>query len=210
MERITSISDAKEIMADNFIGPDELSLITDKIDFFVPKIIPFIPFSANELNIKRLDYILVFGLSKMKNRRPITIKTLRSHFGIDDKILEPCFYNQDWYMNEDFVNIGLKNEWFLIRKKIIENTRGINPDGLKRSYGLPSAIQCAFVFFSYYFINCGELLWANDFVWCSDVDSNGDMIYVGRYVDVNGFSKNGFSVHRHLRIRSNYGIIDSL
>ena len=45
------------------------------------------------------------------------------------------------------------------------------------------------------------------FIWCNDVDANGDRIYVGRYFDPLGISKNGFSVHRQLRIKNNYGCI---
>lgn len=54
----------------------------------------------------------------------------------------------------------------------------------------------------------GEKLWYHDFVWCSDVDHNGDRIYVGKYNDIDGVNKDGFSIHRHLALRLCYGCID--
>ena len=53
-----------------------------------------------------------------------------------------------------------------------------------------------------------EYLWWHDFVWCSDVDHNGDRIYVGKYHDIDGVNKNGFSIHRHLALRPCYGSVD--
>ncbi len=209
MERITTLERAKEIMGNNFIGPHELSLITDKFDVNIPDEIPIIPYITKELIKLKDDNILVLGLSNMKNGEPINIKTLRSLFGIDDKISDPCFYNQDWYMSEEFTNIVLKNRWFLIQKNVLQDSRGKNPEDYNNNV-FPSAILCAFVFFVNYYVNNKELLWKNDFIWCSDKDANNDMIYVGRYQDITGFSKNGFSIHRHLKIRNNYGIINCL
>ena len=36
--------------------------------------------------------------------------------------------------------------------------------------------------------------------------TNSDQIYVGRYIDPIKINKNGFSIHRHLKIKNNYGI----
>ena len=47
----------------------------------------------------------------------------------------------------------------------------------------------------------------NDYVWCSDVDDKGDQIYVGRYTDASGLNADGFEIHRHLRIKQNYGVV---
>jgi len=58
----------------------------------------------------------------------------------------------------------------------------------------------------YYFHTQGGLLWKSDFIWCSDKDKNGDQIYVGRYRDPLGVNKNGFNIHRHLKIRNYYGL----
>ena len=71
----------------------------------------------------------------------------------------------------------------------------------------PTANLCIYLFFLNYAVN-KTILWQNDYVWCSDLDSNGDNIYVGRYYDINKVSKDGFSIHRHLKLKSNYGSID--
>ena len=118
MERITTIEKAKEIMGINFIGPQELSLVSDKMSFDIPDEIPCIRYSSEELMKHKDDYILVLGLSKMSNGEAINIKLLRSLFGVNPVISEPCFYNQDWYMNETFVDKVLEDNWYLIQKNI--------------------------------------------------------------------------------------------
>lgn len=208
MERKTNIAEAKQILGPNFIGPDELALIADKMGIKVPTEIPTIPYGLEELKKKQKDYFLILGISQMKNGEYLTLRALRDHFGINPDISEPCFYNQDWYLKESFMENYLETTWFLIQKNIIEKSRGKNPNSIKNQYVLPSAVLCAFTFFSNYLINKKDILWKNDFVWCSDIDLNKDRIYVGRYIDITGFSKNGFSIHRHLKIKNNYGCID--
>ena len=77
---------------------------------------------------------------------------------------------------------------------------------LKEHISFPSAILCVYTFFAYYYAQKG-LLWYHDFIWCSDTDHNGDRIYVGKYHDVDGVNKNGFSIHRHLALRNCYASI---
>lgn len=173
----------------------------------VPSVIHSILFKTNELKSKQNDYLLILGASYMQNGESITLKSLRNHFGINPEISEPCFYNQDWYLNETFFKRPLENKWFLIRKSVFNDSRGINPDDMKTISALPSAILCAYsLFVNFYYSK--DYLWKYDFVWCNDLDNNGDRIYVARYIDHSGISKNGFSIHRHLRIRENYGYLD--
>lgn len=207
MERTTSIRIAQQIMGTNFIGPEELSSVKETIPLSIPSTIPEIHYSVEELIEKSNDYILILGLSKMNNGDPVTIKLLRSIFGTNPSIMEPCFYNQDWYMNESFVNIPLDNKWYLIQKNIYDDSRSKLPEHYDRQISLPLAIQCVFAFFTNFFIYNGEKLWEFSYVWCSDFDTNGDRVYVGRYTDELGLNNNGFSIHRHLRIKNNYGII---
>jgi hypothetical protein len=131
----------------------------------------------------------------------------RDFFGFDPEIKEPCFYNQDWYVNENFyLKSSLKFEWLFVEKKISENSRGVEPSTLNQSeFRLHSALTFTYIFFIYYLTN-NNILWENDYVWCSDYDTNQDQIYVGRYIDPNKINKNGFSIHRHLKIKNNYGI----
>ena len=197
-------------MRNNFIGPDELAFIADKMGILVPQTYPIIQFSPKELDEKSEDYILILGLTKMKDGLPLTITTLRNYFGVDPKISEPCFYNQDWYVKEDFVNITLVQKWYLLRKKVFEKSRAIQPEKLlKTDINFPSAILCAYTFFAYYFVNM-EYLWSYDYIWCNDMDHSGDRIYVGRYIDIEGINKNGFSIHRHLSLRKCYGAINNI
>lgn len=206
MSKCISIEQAKIIMGDNFIGYEDLSGI-DIIKFKSLQEIPSIPFSVEELKRKRKDYLLVLGLDKMIDGRLITIRNLLDIFGRDPDIMEPCFYNQDWYDKEDFIDVPMKKGWFLIRKNIYEDSRALQPNELIKTYIFPSAIYCTYAFFVSW-LTKGVKLWYYDYVWCSDTDHNGDRIYVGKYHDIDGVNKNGFSIHRHLALRSCYGCID--
>jgi len=103
MEGVEYLNTAKEIMGNNFIGYNELNLIAERMGFTVPYIIPEIPYSIKELEDKCEDYILVLGISEMLNGEKLTIKALHSRFGTRPDISEPCFYNQDWYLDEAFI-----------------------------------------------------------------------------------------------------------
>ena len=206
MERATTIDEAKAIMGTNFIGPIELALISSKMDIRVPANVPPIPFNPIELKNKQKDHILILSASQMSNGSPLTLRSMRDRFGINPEESEPCFYNQDWYLQEKFMEKPLELNWFLFRKMVYDESRGKNPANIIEQFNFPSAIQSAYFFFVCWF-SFKECLWKNDFIWCNDVDANGDRIYVGRYFDPLGISKNGFSVHRQLRIRNNYGCI---
>ena len=143
----------------------------------------------------------------MADSKPMTIRNLLGVFGKDPDVSEPCFYNQDWYMKEDFIDVQTHDGWFLIRKQVFEDSRAVMPDELEKKCCFPLAVRCAYAFFTAWFC-INEKLWWHDFVWCSDRDHNGDRIYVGKYHDVDGVNKNGFSIHRHLALRPCYGAID--
>lgn len=210
MER-TTIEDAKKIFGCNFIGINELIPFFEKLNLYnFDKIeIPAINFSFEELNNYSKDYIMILGVSSIKNTK-ITIKLLRDIFGINPDIAEPCFYNQDWYLNEDFMNETLEDKWYLIKKDVYEETRATIPEKIlqTREMTFPTSILSAYTFFANYLCN-KEILWANDFVWCSNHDHNGDRIYVGKYYDIDEINKNGFSIHRHLSLRKCYSSIDA-
>ena len=160
--------------------------------------------------IKQNNAVLILGVKKFKNGKKLTLDNMCVQFGMDPK-KEPCFYSQDWYVKEVFAaKRNLKLQWCLVSKGVQSSTRGREPARIKKSIkdgqSFPSAVLAAYTFFAYYFHTKGELLWKHDFIWCSDRDGNGDHIYVGRYYDPKGLSKKGFNVHRHLRIRSNYGL----
>lgn len=191
-----TIKEARAILTSNFIGPEEL----EKIGFKPVGSIPKIKYNAQTLKKLKKDYILILGVC-------ITINHLRNTFGIDPQKGEPCMYNQDWYINEKFASTELKPKWYLISKNISEKTRGCDPKKINNKL-LPSAVLATFTFFSYYLLN-NSVIWKNDFLWCKDKDHNGDQIYVGRYIDPKGVNKNGFNIHRHLKINKTYGLAPS-
>ena len=202
--------EAQKIMGKNFIGPNELTSIADDLGIAPIKNVPIVSYDAKILKKYSKDFLLVLGVSSNKEGKPLTLNLMRDFFNTDPTMKEPCFYNQDWYMKEKFANATtLKPHWYLIRKNVIKETRGIRPDiiegKLKKGELLPSAILSTFTFFAYYFLHNGVALWKNDFIWCSDKDKNGDRIYTGRYADPKKINKNGFNIHRYLSIRSVYG-----
>ncbi len=206
MNDIVCIANAKEIMGDNFIGVDDLRKMKE-MKLKIPAEIPQIEFSIDILNEKKDNYLLVLGLNEFDNGEPVTIRNMIRVFGKNPEISEPCFYNQDWYEKEEFIDVQLDSQWFLIKKEVFEDSRAIQPDVLQKKYRFPSAVRCCYSFFSTWLCK-GTKLWYHDFVWCSDTDHNGDRIYVGKYHDVDGVNKNGFSIHRHLGLRDCYGCVD--
>ncbi len=201
-----SMEQAKAIMGDNFIGPEEIKKIK-LIKFAVPEIVPDIPFTTVELDAKKDDYILALGIGKLADGKPTTIRNLRDIVGKNPDVTEPCFYNQDWYDKEAFIDVPMKDGWFFIRKNVYEESRAVQPVELLKKHEFPSAICCTYAFLVAW-LSRGMRLWLHDFVWCSDTDHNGDRVYVGKYHDIDGVNKNGFSIHRHLALRSCYGCID--
>lgn len=210
-----SIEEAKEIFGINFIGSEEISLVADLMNLKNPSrfsFIPNIPFDNKTLLKLSKTHLLFLGVPFTSHGGKLTLMDMRSFYGMDSSVHEPCFYNQDWYVNEPFANHStLEYKWYLLKKELIDETRGQSVKILDEDLDstLPSAIVCAYAFFTYFYVS-GIYLWKNDFVWCSDLDINDDRIYVGRYFDPQGSAKNGFSIHRHLRIKENYGQIEML
>ncbi len=209
MINMTTIELAREIMSDSFIGPDELQKCSPSLSLLIPSTIPEIPYAEEKLREVKNDYYLILGVSKMTDNKNVTINNLKAIFGKDPDVGEPCFYNQDWYDQEEFINIPLQENWYLIRKGVFEDSRAVMPNELMKSLVFPSAVLCTYSFFVIW-LSIGEKIWYHDFVWCSDVDHNGDRIYVGKYHDVDGVNKNGFSIHRHLALRPCYGAVDCM
>lgn len=206
MEGRADVEVAKKIFGQNFIGPEEIARISSKLNVILPNQIPDINYTIPELEKHATDSILILGIDQMFNGKTLNLLNLREAFGVDPDSYEPCFYNQDWYLNESFMKTTLKSKWYLIKTNLFEESRAVLPEILNKNYRFPSAILCAYTFFAYYFHN-NNLLWKHDFVWCLDVDHNGDRIYVGKYSDVDEINKNGFSIHRHLALRKSYGAI---
>lgn len=206
MENTTSISIACSVMGNNFIGPKEINILFGLMGRspLNEDVVPEVNYDIETLKQHASEFILVYGADG------VDIFDIRNHFGFNPEVSEPCFYNQDWYLSEDFIHRNMDNKWYLIKKEVLEGTRAIMPmDIIASGVKFPSAILCVFTFFAYYYAY-GQMLWCHDFVWCEDVDHNGDRIYVGKYHDVDGINKNGFSVHRHLALRPCYASVNCL
>lgn len=204
-------AEIKTIFGKNYLGLDEQEPFFKKLGLDINRIKePDIYYSDSDLvQAAKNDYILICGIEHVGEKR-ITLKFLRDVFGINPSISEPCLYNQDWYLGEGFMDNALNSQWYLIKKNVYEDSRAVMPlELIERGIHFPSAILCCYTFFAYYFYN-REYLWWHDFIWCCDVDHNGDRIYVGKYNDVDGINKNGFSIHRHLALRTCYTAIDCM
>ena len=197
---------ARDIMGSNVIGVRELRMI-GVMKLAIGNKVPKIPYSFEELIAKKDDYILILGVSKFIDGSSVTIRALKEIFGRNPDEKEPCFYNQDWYEKELFIDVPMDDGWYLIRKNVYEESRGIQPSELSEKFEFPLAIRCVYSFYAAW-LALGMKLWLHDFIWCSDTDHNGDRIYVGKYHDVDGINKNGFSIHRHLALRPCYACID--
>lgn len=205
MEGITN-DRLRQLFGNNLIGPDELGPLIERLGWGTDITVPEMNYTLEQLEKCAKDYLLVMGVSEIGGK-PLTIRNLREAFGFDPDQSEPCFYNQDWYMHEDFIDIQMEPRWYLLRRQVVEESRAVMPEQLLASqYVFPSAVLCAYAFFASW-LCYGEKLWWHDFVWCCDTDHNGDRIYVGKYHDVDGVNKNGFSVHRHLALRQCYAAV---
>jgi hypothetical protein len=139
------------------------------------------------------NYISIFCNPELEGSEKINLHYLKSKYSY-------LFYPQDWYEKESFMNESFEPGWYYIPIKIQENSRGKYPD----TNELYPASLLAYVFIMFY-QKYSEILWPHDYIWCNTFDSNNDRIYVGRYYDPLKLSKNGFSIHRHLTIKNNYG-----
>ena len=201
----------RQIFGVNYIGKEELKPFFKALGFGDVDIQEKpIEFSDSDLQKAAEDgYILIYGVNHI-NGQNITLRFLRDKFGVNPDDLEPCLYNQDWYLKEDFMDLSLNAQWYLIKKDVYEDSRAVMPGDLtQRGLNFPSAILCGYTSFAYYFAR-NEYLWWHDFVWCCDTDHNGDRIYVGKYHDIDGVNKNGFSIHRHLALRPCYGSVNCM
>lgn len=199
----------RQIFGINFIGKEELKPFFKVLGGDEEDILEN-PLQYSDADLKKAaseGYILIYGVGSI-NGQSITLKYLREKFGVNPDESEPCLYNQDWYMKEDFMDLTLDDRWYLIKKEVYEESRAVMPGDLtQQGLNFPPAILCGYTFFAYFYAR-NEYLWWHDFVWCSDTDHNGDRIYVGKYHDIDGVNKNGFSIHRHLALRPCYGSVN--
>ena len=184
----------------NKIGPEELKQLPFMAGMALEA--PEVPFSEGVLSAHKNSHILIYT-PKVPT---LTLLKMRDIFGTGPA-KEPCMYDQDWYLKEEFASkTSLDGKWHLIQKDVREDMRAKPPEDIEallKHEQFPTAITCAFTFFAWCLLR-GETLWNHDFLWCSDRDHQGDRIYVGRYEDQSGINKKGFNIHRHLSLRPAY------
>ena len=213
MESVRGLAEGRALFGGDLLGPEEIRRTGAVAGWNCGSLeAPAIPEAMLEAGRREPGtHLLLLGAPAMNDGSPVTLLALRDKFGTDPALSEPCFYNQDWYLKETFASeVRLNPGWHLVRKAVESASRGQDPDHAGQPGTLPSAVLCAYAFFSHWLHSGGGRLWEHDYVWCSDLDHQGDRIYIGRYSDSSGVNKNGFSIHRHLRIRENYGVIDCL
>ena len=151
MERVT-IEKAKRLFGNNFVGLEELRPLFEKMRLsYVSVQVPIIQYSYDELLKYSKDYVLILGIPELNNT-PLSIQTFRNIFGVEPNLSTPCFYNQDWYLNEDFINKTLELRWYLLKKDVLEGSRAIQPNELLNSnVAFPDAILCVYTFWAYYY-----------------------------------------------------------
>ena len=139
------------MFGDNFLGPDEVCCMMEKFEEgFSFNEVPQITYSWDVLEKCSKDgYILVMGVPEIyPQNKKLTIRTLRDKFGYDPDAAEPCFYNQDWYLAETFIDEVLPLGWYLIKKDVFENTRAEQPlDILSKGIKFTSAILWIYTLF---------------------------------------------------------------
>ncbi len=120
------MSMAKEIMEEDFFGPDE---IKKALGIEVTEM-PDIPFKKEELErAKELEQILILRTDKASDGSPLTMEKVRDMMGNEDKDGGKIFWESaDWYKDEAFyTKETAKVGWALVSKEEI-------PDATNKNY----------------------------------------------------------------------------
>ena len=135
MEGKAKIEYAQKLFKYNFIGIEELTPFLLKMGVASDSIqrlsLPDLPYSKEDIEQYSKDHILILGISRIEDVE-LSISSIRERMGLNPELSEPCFYNQDWYLKEKFINLTLKQKWYLIRKEVFEESRAIQPNELVR------------------------------------------------------------------------------
>ena len=103
------------------------------------------------------------------------------------------FYSQSWFAREAFMRT-LPSDPLPIRPSRLVRLGQVP----KSSTGLPRAVDLAHLFLAH----PDDAIWGS-WLWCSDVDSSGQRIYVGGVSSANG---RRFEIHRYLHLTMQFGV----
>ena len=146
----TKVEEAKWIMGNSFIGIDELKSVPEGFKIKADSI--EIPFSVEELSLKKGTHVLIYCPQDFADGTAISIQSIRTNI---EKMgcKTPVFYNQDWYLKEDFYKVVIERpHWLLLQKTVDDSTRGVLPEKIEAQYYLPIAAELTFAFFCLLFL----------------------------------------------------------
>lgn len=180
---------AEAIMGNNFFGPQEATMHfgakwnQEQLDALAT-----VPFSDEVLEACKDTHILVAGY-------PMSLIQLQSKANKAKK--GKLFYTPSggWYEDQAFATkTKVEVRWYLIRKKPVDGSTGKSwgkQQGLLKDESTPTACVMVYTIMGH-FLNTGERLFENIYVRCSDIDSSGELVYVG-YFDADGLRVSGYS-----------------
>ena len=177
-EPSTSQKRAREIMGKNMFGVEEaikyfgVNPSKQQLAFLAD-----IPFTEETLLACKDTHILVAVF-------PMSILDIRGKVA-DIKLSagqKKFFYEQDWYNKEVFAKDKGELGWKLVRKTPVENSTNKNWDEQQGLLGkeeeTPKTQVIVYTIIGH-FLNTGEHLFEGVYVRCSDLDSDGNHVYVG-------------------------------
>ncbi|MBU1091294.1 hypothetical protein KKA27_00240 [Patescibacteria group bacterium] len=173
----TSLQRSREIMGRNYFGIEEaISHFGVRPTADDVETLTNVPFSEQTLQECKDTYILIAVF-------PMSILDVR-------KVDNSFFYSSTggWYKDEKFAENKGKTSWYLVKKTPVKNSTSKT---WKEQQGLladneetPTARVVVYAIIGHY-KNTGERLFEKIYARCSDLDSDGDRVYVG-YFDSDG------------------------
>ena len=201
-EQGVSYEKIKDIMGENFFGPEEWANIFPELSISDTPLLPSKieqivneddPFESGE---KVADTHVLFLLPKQAGREDITIMRWKKGLISNNNSSHPdgkfwaIDYNEkaNWFDNESFANTSSKTEWVLMLKSTLPNTESKNydeQDGELAKYpnyttGKINEVTTGTIL---HYLNTGESLFTKESGWCKDIISHGHHVYISNLSD---------------------------
>ncbi|MCH8741699.1 hypothetical protein IH779_02265 [Patescibacteria group bacterium] len=181
--RTSSQELSREIMGNNFLGVEEvvehfgISLVQEELAKIAE-----VPFFEATLQECKDSHVLFLGVPVNRVGNPLTVNYFRDMFPADSPrfwAYQDSRYDRERFATEETCEL----RWYLLRKSILDESRPL--DYKEQNYLLQENeyreraivyIFCELLMFR----ARSELLFKDDWVWCTDVDSDGSQVRVGR------------------------------